>query len=144
MFSCIARRPKTLTMAPSRSRTARCALLFFLRKNRGFGDQGEWAQVCLGRKFACLQSLAFPFNLTCLAAKAKWRGESAGKGWCSTSVSVLGTTYRNSHPCTSHQQWSLSHIDGDCDIGSPFWSLRHALLYLATYIRDIYLSLEPL
>lgn len=46
----------------------------------------------IGRKFTCLLSLAFSFNPTCLVAKAKWRGESAGKDWCSTSV--LDTTYR--------------------------------------------------
>lgn len=33
----------------------------------------------MGGKFVYLQSLAFPFNLTCLVAKVKWRGESAGK-----------------------------------------------------------------
>lgn len=36
----------------------------------------------IGRKFTCLLSLAFSFNPTCLVAKAKWRGESAGKDRC--------------------------------------------------------------
>lgn len=73
------------------------------------------------RKFACLQSLAFPFNLTCLAAKAKWRGESAGKGWCSTSVKCLGHNVQE--PTSMHITSTVVFI--------PYrWRLRYRISFL--------------